>query len=135
MRYSDWINRLLTEIEAASSRAFEWGQHDCCLFAARCVDAITGSTYEADLQAQYTDQASAMTYLESQTDLSTALTVRFGAMEPWWRAMRGDLMLVPTDDGIGSVGICLGPTIACVSTTTGVTYVKNSTATGCWHVL
>jgi hypothetical protein len=133
MKRTDWLAQLLQQIEAANKRTFAWGDHDCCLFAARCVDAMRGSEFAEELRLAYSDQASALAFVSSEGGLEAALTARFGESFPWWKAHRGDLCLVNTPDGIGSVGICMGPTIACVSETKGLTYVKIDKAARCWE--
>ena len=135
MRREDWTARLWAEIEAASGRPFSWGEQDCCLFAARCVDAmVIGSTYVAELQAAYDDKTSALRYLVAQGGLHAALTARFGEPQPWWKIRRGDLALVATPDSIGSVGLCVGPTIACVDQERGVQYLPLDQAQAGWVI-
>lgn len=48
-RLPDWPERLSEIIDAARYKPFVWGEHDCCLFAMDCVQAMTG----VDLAAPY----------------------------------------------------------------------------------
>jgi len=41
-RPPDWPERLLAALAAARDRPFRWGEHDCCLFAADLIEAVTG---------------------------------------------------------------------------------------------
>lgn len=41
-RADNWRTLLADFIEARRERAFEWGSHDCCLFAADWVATVTG---------------------------------------------------------------------------------------------
>lgn len=41
-RADNWRTLLADFIEARRERAFEWGSHDCCLFAADWVALVTG---------------------------------------------------------------------------------------------
>jgi len=134
MRREDWLTRLWEQVAAAESRAFEWGEHDCCLFAARCVDAMTDSAIAAELQAEYRDKPSALRFIARHGSLEAAVTARMGEPVRWWKAKRGDLCLMPTPDGLGSLGVCLGPTVACVHETQGVQYPPVDRATACWGV-
>jgi len=134
-RRADWVARMWTEINLAASRPFAWGEQDCCLFAARCVDSIViGSTYVAELQAAYDDKPRALRYLLEQGGIHAACTARFGAALPWWKVRRGDLCLVATADEVGSLGVCVGSTIACVDEQHGITYVPLDRATAGWAV-
>lgn len=130
MRRENWLARLWAEIEAAETRPFSWGDHDCCKFAARCVEAVTGVA----IGLPWTDKPSALRFLAAEGGIEAGVTARFGEPVRWARAMRGDLCLVPTPDGIGSLGVCMGPTIACVSESGGLTYVPLDQATACWRI-
>lgn len=130
MRREDWLARLWAEIEAASGRPFSWGDHDCCKFAARCVEAVTGEPVDLP----YDDKTSAFRYLTEQGSISAAVTARYGEPVKWWQVHRGDLCLVDTPDGIGSLGVCMGATIACVHEEFGVVYVPIDQAAACWRI-
>lgn len=134
MRRADWIDALWVEIDRASAQPFEWGRQDCCLFAARCVDAMTGSEWVRELQAEYTDKRGALRFLATEGGIEAGVVARFGEPVPWWRVGRGDLCLVDTPDDVGSLGICVGPTIACVREDRGIEYVPIDRATACWRV-
>lgn len=130
MRREDWVARLWAEIGAAETRPFSWGQHDCCKFAARCVEAVTGEAVDLP----YDDKTSALRYLTEQGGIVAGTTARYGEPVSWWHARRGDLCLVATPDGIGSLGVCMGPTIACVREDCGVAYLPLDAATHCWRI-
>ena len=38
MRRDDWKLQLRAELAAADRRAWKWGEHDCCAFAARVAE-------------------------------------------------------------------------------------------------
>lgn len=133
MRRPDWLARLRSEVERAAGQPFEWGRQDCCLFAARCVDAMCdGSDYEGDLT--YRDQTSALRFLVEQGGIEAGVTARFGAPIPWPQAMRGDLVLIETEDGIGSLGVCLGSNSVFVARDGGIEYRPTKSARACWSV-
>jgi hypothetical protein len=114
MRRPDWVSRLWLEVEASKARELVWGEHDCCLFAARCVDAMTGSEYVRELQAEYQDKTTGLRFIARHGSLQAAIESILGEPVQWWKVKRGDVCLVPSADGLGSLGVCLGPTIACV---------------------
>lgn len=135
MRREDWQPQLRAELERAASEPFEWGRTDCCMFAARCIDAMTGSTWETELRQAYQDKRSALVYLAEEGGLEEALTRRFGRPVAWWHARRGDLVLLPAVDGRGSLGICYGHTAAAVLPDRGLCYVPITSASAAWRVL
>ena len=53
MRRPDWRDRLVSYLHSARQRPFEFGQHDCSLFAADCVAAMTGNDMAADWRGRY----------------------------------------------------------------------------------
>lgn len=53
MKHPDWQKRLIDVIKAAEKRPFLWGEHDCCLFAADCVQAMCGEDFASDLRGTY----------------------------------------------------------------------------------
>ena len=50
---------------------FAWGKHDCALFAADGIQAITGTDIAAAFRGKYTDEASAMKVIKEITRGST----------------------------------------------------------------
>lgn len=59
MKHTDWQKRLVTVIKAAEKRPFSWGQHDCCLFAADCVEAMCGEDFAAEFRGNYNSETGA----------------------------------------------------------------------------
>lgn len=107
MRVDRWENRLLEIIDEWKSRPFEWAVNDCCVFAARCVDVITGSDWVGDLGQCYHDKASAYAYIAAEGSIEASVTKRLGDPVPRLLARRGDACLVDTPDGPG-VAVCVG---------------------------
>lgn len=52
-RFEDWRSRLLDTLQAAVHRPFRPGEHDCALFAADCVLAMTGHDLAAPFRGKY----------------------------------------------------------------------------------
>jgi hypothetical protein len=110
MRHEDWGKRLRETVEQWRAEPFVWGQNDCCMFAARCVDAITGSEWVADLQSCYTDEASARAYIAAEGSIKDSVTRRLGEPVPRLMARRGDVCLVETETG-PSLAVCVGASV------------------------
>ncbi|WP_407211897.1 DUF6950 family protein [Enterobacter hormaechei] len=94
MKHPDWHNRLIAVIRAAEKRPFLWGEHDCCLFAADCAEAMTGDNFADGWRGTY----------DSETGAKKALLRGGGSLEkvlakyldevPVKTAQRGDIAVV-----------------------------------------
>jgi hypothetical protein len=93
MRRPDWPERLSAVFVAARGRAFEYGVHDCGLFAADCVEALTGTDPAAVWRGRYATQAEFLA-LAGVRSLS-GIARRIFAPVPVSLAWRGDLALAP----------------------------------------
>lgn len=132
MRRADWLARLYRVVEAGAAVPFAFGSQDCGRFAARCVDAITGSDWERELAGQYVDERTAIRFLARAGGISAAVTERLGPPIAVLEAGRGDVCLLPGEDGPG-LGVCLGATVAALRPE-GVRYVPLSAALQAWRV-
>ena len=101
MRRSDWLEMLLETVQKWKKEPFEWGVNDCCLFAARCVDAMTDSSWVEDLQNHYQDRRTAIQYIADVGGIEAGTTARLGEPVPRLQARRGDVCLVETPAGYG----------------------------------
>ncbi|TAG28565.1 MAG: hypothetical protein EAZ40_03420 [Rhodobacterales bacterium] len=52
-RLPDWRPRLVAYLASVSSQPFAYGTHDCALFAAGAVDAMTGHAIAAEYRGLY----------------------------------------------------------------------------------
>lgn len=109
-RADDWPIRLNAHIEVSRDRAFEWGRHDCALFAADWVRQATGVDYTAAYRDRYASASGAMRALKElgQGNLRATVGGVLGAEIPALKAQRGDLLLWQQAEGGDTVGICLG---------------------------
>lgn len=136
-RLPDWHARLQTEFEAARSRPFAWGEHDCCCFAARCVDAMTGGSLHERVRAEfdaYASAAEAARYLRDGGGLRDTVA-RFLKQQPvpWGQAAPGDVVLIRDGDEQETLGVCEGPQVL-VATIVGVTPLPIERALCAWRV-
>jgi len=131
MRRADWVSRLWGEVEAAKTRPFSYGEHDCCLFVARCIDAMTDSDLAEQLARHYHDEPSAMAFFRHEGGIERAVSGFLGDVSDLARPRRGDVAMVPTERGDG-VGVCVGTTIAVAGD--GVEFYPLSAALKTWRV-
>ena len=132
MRRPDWVERLHMIVEAGAAVPFTFGSHDCGRFAARCIDAMTGSDREAELARQYANERTAARFLRREGGIEAAVTARLGDPITVLEAGRGDVCLIPGEDGPG-LGVCVGATVA-VLRPEGIRYAPLSAALKAWRV-
>lgn len=99
-RLPDWPALLARHILDATDRVFEWGRHDCSVFAADGILAITGRDPIARARGRYADEKRASVILREIGGLGVpeaaeTLMIEFGAplVHPAF-AQRGDLVLI-----------------------------------------
>lgn len=107
MKHPDWHNRLIAVIRAAEKRPFLLGEHDCCLFAADCAEAMTGDNFADGWRGTY----------DSETGAKKALLRGGGSLEkvlakyldevPVKMAQRGDIAVVE-NAGTRCAGVIYG---------------------------
>jgi hypothetical protein len=135
-RISNWPLALAEFIESRRLTPFKWGEHDCCLFAADAVLAITGIDLAADFRGTYDSAIGANRILNANTDLEALIAThceRVGfAPVPVRFAGRGDIVVVEGEDRHWA-GIVLGDTIAGAGET-GVVMSPLSAAKRAWRV-
>ena len=105
-RIRNWPRHLVREIEAANERPFVWGEHDCCMFAANCVKAITGEDLMPEFRGEYSDAESAKTALKEIGSRTLYNTVR-SKLGNQKRPRPGDVVYYVFPTG-PALGICAG---------------------------
>lgn len=106
IRNQAWEKRLREFVASRSRRRFAWGSHDCCMFAADGVLAMTGTDLAADYRGRYKTQIGAGRKLSAAGGLEALVSARMGASVAVLQAHRGDLVL--NTDAEPMLGICLG---------------------------
>lgn len=93
-RLPDWQDRLTALVAHAHRQPFAWGTHDCCLWAADAVLALTGRDPAADLRGRYADATGAMRALRAMGGLLGAGRRAGIALAGPGHARDGDVALV-----------------------------------------
>lgn len=135
MRFQDWPIRLDTFTREAKSKPFIWGEWDCALAAASCIEALTGQDACSEYRGKYktADGAARMLLKVSGGGLKEAFTRFLGnPMDSPLMAQRGDICLFETDLG-EAVGWCTGPQIAAAGPD-GMSIVPLRSAKMAWRV-
>lgn len=71
MKLDNWEIALETIVTGRMETPFEYGTHDCCLFAADCVLAISGVDIAEAYRGKYTDAVSAFALIQTVTGGTT----------------------------------------------------------------
>lgn len=103
----NWHQRLDALVGASLRRPFVWGEHDCCLFAADAVLAITGTDPATGLRGTYRTEAQAQALLQQLGGLQ-AIGARAGQAVAPLMAQAGDVGLV-NDGQRDLLAVCTGP--------------------------
>ena len=103
MRLPDWQERLDAEITAAKSRPFSYGSHDCWLFVADCVLAMTGIDYAAQLRG-YSSKEQAYEVIARYGSQEAMITSLLGEPIHPAFAQKGDVMLANVELAPGEAG-------------------------------
>lgn len=102
MRKSDWEDRLNAYIAKVRDKPHAYGVHDCMIFSANAVQALTGRDLAKGHRRKYKDKIGAARHLKSLGfDSPEAMIDSLLDEKPVGFAQRGDIIL--TDDGIPGV--------------------------------
>jgi len=101
-----WLARFHALVAQRLRTPFAWGTHDCCLWAADCVRAISGQDPATGLRGSYSDAAGAAR-LVTQLGGLHALGSRAGPSIRPLMAGVGDVGLVD-HDGRQTLAVCIG---------------------------
>lgn len=131
-RREDWPLQLERAIEAARSRPFEWGVHDCATFACNVVLAMTGCDPMGGHRGAYRSLLGAVRETRRFCGLINMATRAFGDPVRALEARRGDVVLLCRDNG-PALGVCLDHRAAFVSMA-GLVFPRLSDCEQAWHV-
>lgn len=133
VRRHDWYSRLSACIEGALQRPFEWGVHDCALFAADAVLAMTDMDLADGFRGRYRTARGARRILGrgGMAGVADLAATQLPDVAPALAA-QGDIAVVVTGDG-PALGVVTGPLVA-VPGRAGLGFVPRSEATRAFHL-
>ena len=132
MRLRDWQSRLDATIAAHRAMPFAWGAHDCALFAADCVQAVTGTDPAADLRGKYRTEAGAARHIKRLGGMEAIADARLGARVPVLMAQVGDVALIGAD--APHFAVCAGQHWLAAALDGGLAVLPLRDARICWRV-
>ncbi len=134
-RVEHWPTALFDLVEQRMAAPFAWGSNDCCLFAADAVLAITGQDLAADLRGTYSSAQQAARVLKRLGGVAAIPAARGLVEVPPLMAQRGDLLLMPQQDGQidCALYVCTGSQ-ACAPGQDGLKFWPIDQAIKAWRV-
>lgn len=110
-RYHDWRTRLSVYLHEIAHEPFHWGVHDCALFAAGAVEAMTGEDFAAGYRGKYKTLIGGLRKLKQSgfVDHAAMAASLFDECHPS-SAHVGDLAAIETDHGV-ALGVVQGQRI------------------------
>lgn len=106
-RYSDWPARFAALVGQRIAQPFAWGQHDCVLWAADAVQALTGADFATAYRGTYSTALEAERLVHELGGLSAIVTACLGEPIPAAYARTGDVGMVVTG-GRELLAVCNG---------------------------
>lgn len=112
MRLYNWETRLALYITRVAREGFAWGRHDCAVFAAGGVEAVTGTDPAAAWRERYDSLATGLRLIRAAgyADHVAAADAMYPAISPAM-ILPGDLAVVAGEDGARALGIAQGQLI------------------------
>lgn len=134
-RRPDWHQKMFDAFAQARARQFQWGLHDCCLFVASVVDAMTDSDYAQRIAADlpYSTEAEARDYIARAGGLQPLVASYLGDTIPWGWAQQGDVVLAHDANGQEVLGVCEGAQVIC-ATGAGIGPLPINRAICAWRI-
>ncbi len=107
-RSFDWRMKLAEYLHVVASRHFSWGEHDCALFAAGAIKAMTGHDFAAEFRGRYATSIGGLRILRKAgfADHAELAASIFEEVAPAF-AHVGDIAVIDTDQG-AALGIIQG---------------------------
>lgn len=114
-RFPDWRQRLVAYLHVARRKPFSYGRHDCTIFAADAVMAMTGKDHAAAFRGRYSTVAGGLRVLRKagHADNVEMVASLLPECHPIM-AQPGDLAAIDTEDG-PALGVVQGEAIYVLS--------------------
>lgn len=122
-RLEGWEQRLFEFTRASMSQPYEWGTNDCIIFAAGCVEAMTGVDLAAEHRGTYTDELGAARIIaRAGADSLAGFVALYLPETPLSLVQRGDIVIAEGPEG-DFAAVCQG--VTCVGPSRrGLIHVK-----------
>jgi hypothetical protein len=111
-RHPDWMKRLMAFVTARPQPDFAYGRHDCALFAAGAVLAMTGTDFAAPYRGRYTTLTGGLRVLRRDgfADHVALAAAHLPECHPS-QLLPGDLAVLPAPDDQRALGVVQGAAV------------------------
>ena len=102
-RLVDWQERLWRVFDEEATVPFEWGFHDCCTFAAKCVDAQYGTDFLSNFEGTYKTELESKRWCMLRfktTHLPTIFDLFLTRLDTPKQVQRGDIVIFEGLNGL-----------------------------------
>ena len=132
-RLPDWLDRLHAYVENVRHQPFNIIEHSCALFAAGCIEAVSGERADQVLGVSVRSERDVLRVLEQFAGVKGLAQRYFGSpMRPPRTARRGDVVIRPGEHG-DTLGVCMGDHALFLSRD-GLQPRRLRECAGCWRV-
>lgn len=132
MRRPDWPQRLDAYIAESRTTPFAYGRHDCCWFAGKAVEAMTG---ENPMHAfSYRNRLGAERMIRRAGTLDALVHRALGEPVHPAQAGRGDVVIADLELG-ATVGVCLGDVCAFATDPVGIVFRPREAIRAAWRIV
>jgi hypothetical protein len=108
-RVDNWPRALEEHIQNQMHRPFEWGVHDCLLFAASCVEAVSGDDPAIEYRGTYSTALAAYRIIDDAGGFDALIDSCLGVDRVHINlAQRGDVVSRTDEKSRTSAGVCVG---------------------------
>lgn len=132
-KLQDWQVRFETFIAQRRATPFTWGTNDCAIFAADCVQALTGADVALPAFRKHKTELQAARLLKRHGGVVGIATEALGQPAPANTAQVGDVVLAQSG-GRDMLAICNGETCIAPSST-GLAVLVMPVDSVCWRLV
>lgn len=131
LRLSSWELRFDALLHSRRRTPFKWGEHDCAIFAADAVLAITGVDHAQELRGMGVRDA--IRTVHQRGGLEAVVTSFLGEPGRPDDAREGDVVLMPNGDRVG-LSVCVGNGKVVAAAPVGLAWLPMTDAICAWRV-
>lgn len=133
-RHDGWRIALMQYLGECARTPLQFGTHDCAIFAAGAVQAMTGVDFAAEYRGTYATLREGLRHLQADgfADHIALARDRLPAIAVA-EAMPGDLAVIPVDP-LPALGVVQGPSVYVLGATGGLAIVPLTDAVEAFRV-
>lgn len=131
LRLNGWEMRLDALLYSRRRTPFQWGIHDCALFAADAVLAVTGLDHAAELRGKGSRES--LRFTAGQGGLCAIATRALGQPQPASDAREGDIVLMPAGRRVG-LSVCMTEKLVVGAAPVGLAWMPLRDGLFSWRV-